>query len=343
MREVFINRNFREMRDLESLIKDFGEHAKVDVIDTITYKGTDFPLYCIVLGNNAPENPAVGFFGGVHGLERIGSDVVLSYLHTILELVRWDKVFQSRLKESSLVFMPIVNPVGIAIKSRANGNGVDLMRNSPINCEDATMPLVSGQSYSSKLPWFRGAYNEQMEAEAQALCTVVKKYLWNSSVSMAIDVHSGFGARDRFWFPYAHTKKPFPFLAEAYAFAQLLDLTYPHHVYEIEPVSRQYTIQGDLWDYLFLQHMEREDRNFFLPWTLEMGSWNWLRKNPLQLFNRWGVFHPIKPHRRSRTLRRHLPLFDFIHRSCLSPGPWLELRDQERQRLEKLALEKWYD
>ncbi|MCB0406750.1 MAG: DUF2817 domain-containing protein [Bdellovibrionales bacterium] len=343
MRQTFVDRNFREMKELEELIAAFGSHAHTEVIETVNYKNIEFPIYTVILGNRTPKSPTVGFFGGVHGLERIGSDVILSYMRTILELVKWDKSFQQRLQESTLVFMPIVNPIGIARRSRSNGNGVDLMRNSPINCEESQYPLVSGQNYSSKLPWYRGDYQEGMEIEAKALCHVVETYLFPSKLSMAIDVHSGFGARDRFWFPYAHSKKPFPDLAEVYAFTQLLNQTYPHHVYEIEPVSRQYTIQGDLWDYLYLKNEQNPNKNFFLPWTLEMGSWNWLRKNPFQIFNPWGIYHPIKPHRRSRTLRRHMPLFDFVHRSCLSPDSWRNLQNSVKEDHRKKALEAWYE
>lgn len=343
VREVFLRPSFKEMNELESLIQQFEGFAQVEVIDRVRFNDLEFPLYSIVLGTPAPDHPAIGFFGGVHGLERIGSDVVLSYMRTILELIKWDKVFQKRLETSSLIFMPIVNPVGIALMRRSNGNGVDLMRNSPLNSIEPTLPLVSGQTYSKKLPWFRGDFKVEMEKEAQALCQVVKRHLWPAKLSMAIDIHSGFGIKDRLWFPYAYSRKPFPYIAEAYAFMELLNQTYPHHVYEIEPVSRQYTIQGDLWDHLFLENESREERNFFLPWTLEMGSWNWLKKNPFQIFSPLGIFHPIKPHRRSRTVRRHLPLFDFIHRSCLSPEAWLNLSVNDKQQLKLQAQELWYE
>ena len=50
----------------------------------------------------------------------------------------------------------------------------------------------------------------------------------------------------------------------------------------------------------------------FLPWTLEMGSWAWVRKNPLQVFQALGFFNPIKPHRYARTMRRHARLVEFL-------------------------------
>jgi nitrogen fixation-related uncharacterized protein len=111
-----------------------------------------------------------------------------------------------------------------------------------------------------------------MEVEVKALIDVVEKELLPSQISLAVDVHSGFGAQDRFWFPYAHTRRPFPFLAEAYALKGLLDQTYPHHFYAFEPMSRQYTIHGDPWDYIFEGNRLRLGCGFFIPFTLGMAS-----------------------------------------------------------------------
>jgi hypothetical protein len=161
-------------------------------------------------------------------------------------------------------------------------------------------------------------------------------------VLLTVDVHSGFGAKDRFWFPYAHSRQPFPYLAEAYALKKLMDQTYRHHFYAFEPMSRQYTIHGDPWDYMFEKNRQRPNPNFFMPFTLEMGSWSWLKKNPLQIFNRDGVFHPTLPHRRSRILRRHLNLFDFLHRAVMSSDAWLKQGKSERDQNHQEAMELWY-
>ena len=128
------------------------------------------------------------------------------------------------------------------------------------------------------------------------------------------------------------------------ALKQLYDRCYPHHVYKIEPMSQEYVISGDLWDYLFDQFCadHQQDQRLFLPLTLEMGSWLWLRKSPLHLFQRHGLFHPLLPHRQQRILRRHLTLFDFLHRSLLSPGPWAHHDSQTRAHLETEAHRLWY-
>ena len=43
-------------------------------------------LHAITLGNRDRRCPAVGYFGGVHGLERIGAAVVLTYLRSLVGL-----------------------------------------------------------------------------------------------------------------------------------------------------------------------------------------------------------------------------------------------------------------
>ena len=263
-------------------------------------------------------------------------------METISQLLDWDEELLSRLEKSRLVFVPIVNPVGVYLGTRCNGNGVDLMRNSPVEGVGTTK-FYSGQNLTHHLPWYRGDVLN-MEKEALALCRVVDQHLFNSPLSIALDLHSGFGIKDRLWFPYASRKKPFPFIAETLALKELFDRCYQHHIYKIEPMCMEYIINGDLWDYLLDDFIDRfaTDR-LFLPLTLEMGSWLWLRKNPSHLFSRHGLFHPLLPHRQQRVFRRHFLLFDFLHRSLLYPKNWATLQKQQKNNYTKKAHDFWYD
>jgi len=335
------NQDFAELVQLESLIARLGDRAQVEALERITFQGRQFPIYSIVLGSMQAEAPVLAFFGGVHGLEKIGSEVILSYLQTLVELLDWDEELNIRLEKSRLVFVPIVNPVGVFRGTRSNGNGVDLMRNAPIE-GSGNIKLYSGHRLSPKLPWYRGN-GSQMEAEAQALCRVVEQYVLNAPLSIALDLHSGFGINDRLWFPYASKKEPFPNIAEAYALKTLFDRCYPNHFYKIEPMSEEYIINGDLWDYLYNRFVHMEKRHgLFIPLTLEMGSWLWLRKSPLHLFQRHGLFHPLLPHRQQRILRRHFTLFDFLYRSLLSPTTWGKLEPEQRKLNHQQAIRLWY-
>ena len=331
---------FTELAQLEALIAALGSHAQAEVVDYAKYKNCKFPIYNIVMGSMRDDVPVLAFFGGVHGLEKIGSEVILSYLQTIIQLLKWDGEFLERLQRSRLVFMPIVNPVGVFRGTRSNGNGVDLMRNAPVE-GNGNIKLYSGHRLSPRLPWYRGD-SAQMELEAQALCQVVRKYVSNAPVSIALDLHSGFGIHDRLWFPYASCKTPFPGIAEAHALKQCFDDCYANHFYKIEPMSQEYVINGDLWDYLYDSFCQTREQRQFMPLTLEMGSWLWLRKSPLHLFQRHGLFHPLLPHRQQRILRRHFTLFDFLYRSVLYPKQWALLTPSEKQQQQQRALKLWY-
>ena len=335
---------FPELQQLEQLIKRFGDRFQALVVERVQYQDLDFPIHCITFGSNEPHVPVLAFFGGVHGLEKIGSEVILSYMQTICEMMDWDEEFLGRLKKSRLVFVPIVNPVGVYLGTRANGNGVDLMRNAPVEGEgDSAKRLYSGHRISPILPWFRGK-GLTMEKEAQALCRVANDFVFNSPLSIALDLHSGFGLKDRLWFPYASRNIPYPFIAETLALKERFDRCYHHHVYRIEPTSKEYIINGDLWDYLLDDFVARfKDGRLFLPITLEMGSWLWLRKNPRHLLSRHGLFHPLLPHRLKRVFRRHTLLFDFLHRSLLSPDKWAKLDSLQKSDYQKKAFGLWYE
>ncbi len=332
---------FTELEQLENLIGRLGGRAQVEIVERIPYNDHEFPIHCIVMGSAAADAPVLGYFGGVHGLEKIGSEVLLSYLDTLLNLLDWDGDLIQRLQRMRLIFMPIINPVGVYYGLRSNGNGVDLMRNAPVEAMECNK-IYSGHRLSNRLPWFRGD-SEIMERESAALCRVIRQYFFNAPVSIAVDLHSGFGIQDRLWFPYASSRKPFPALAEALAWKRLFDRCYPHHFYRIEPMSQEYLINGDLWDYLYDDFVKQQtEGQVFLPLTLEMGSWMWLRKNPLHLFQRYGWFHPLKPHRKQRILRRHFTLFDFLSRCALYPESWQCPTAENRQRLMQEALQLWY-
>jgi hypothetical protein len=155
-----------------------------------------------------------------------------------------------------------------------------------------------------------------LEPETQAIIDFVKREIFPSQFSICVDVHSGFGAMDRLWYPYATRKGEFPDQELMLNLKSLLDRTLPNHVYAVEPQSAQYTTHGDVWDYLYdLYNSEHRNDSIFLPLTLEMGSWNWLKKNFFRSPRVQAIFHPIKQHRIRRVLRRHGGLFDFLARA----------------------------
>jgi Zinc carboxypeptidase len=303
--------------------------------------GGTYPVHVVTLGNPAKDVPAVGYFGGVHGLERIGAEVVIAYLHNLVMRLQWDSSLHRQLESVRLVFMPIVNPGGMALGTRANPNGVDLMRNAPVDASEPVPFLVGGQRISAGLPWYRGLKENAMEMENQAVCDVVAAELFSRDFSLSVDCHSGFGARDRIWFPFAHKRAPIAHLAEIQALKKIFVQSHSHHRYVIEPQSLQYLAHGDLWDHLYLQSCAAQPQRVFLPLTLEMGSWLWVKKNPRQLFSRHGMFNPLIEHRQQRVLRQHHLLLDFLSRAACGHPLWLPTPENRAQHHAQ-ALQDWY-
>lgn len=302
--------SFIELERLEKLLASALRQQERGVLRTrvlahVDFRGQSFPLHSLVIGSTDKSAPTLGLFGGVHGLERVGSHVVIAYLKGLLAQLAWDERLQEFFKSCRLVCLPIVNPAGMFANRRSNGNGIDLMRNSPVEATHAPW-LLGGHRYSAHLPWYRGAAGAPMEKEAQSLVDFVQEEIFPSRAALLVDCHSGFGLRDRFWYPYARNKERYPQEKAIQSLTGLLNTSLPYHIYTVEGQSQNYTNHGDLWDHLcdlYFADAQRE-KKLFVPWTLEMGSWIWIRKNPWQLFSLPGPFNPIKPHRYRRTMRR---------------------------------------
>ncbi len=317
-------KKFKEINDLNELtVLADSELVRVKTLGKVSFRGKDYPVMAFEVGSKDLDSPVLGLFGGVHGLEKIGTHFVTTYLYRLFNQMQWDDDLRKELKTSRIVSIPMINPVGIAHNSRCNGNGVDLMRNAPIEAKNGRIPfLIGGHRISPKIPWYRGPENAPMEKEIKLVDDYLDEQIMNASCTISVDFHSGFGIRDRLWYPFGSSVDEFPNLGEVKKLEKIIDDCIPYNVYKIEPQSDVYTIHGDLWDYIYLKHQERNKntKNLFLPWTLEMGSWTWVKKNPLQLFNYAGLYNPMKKHRYHRVMRRHKALIDLLFRATRNQG-----------------------
>lgn len=332
--------SFAEHEELKSILRQGSAHFDLGVACEVHTKGPSFAVYTAGLGTRDPHAPAVGFFGGIHGLERIGTQLILHYMRALLFRLEWDELLHRQLEKVRLVFMPIANPGGMWAHKRANPNGVDLMRNAPQRAERAVPFLAGGQTLGPWLPWYCGRPGEPMQAESAAVLRVARQQLSSRPFSLALDCHSGYGFGDSVWFPYARTRRLMPHLPDMFALKTMLEQSHPHHAYSFEPQSNQYLLHGDLWDHAYDESLESGPGNVFLPMTLELGSWLWIRKNPRQLFSRHGIFNPIKAHRVQRVLRRHADLLDFMARAAFSAPAWLP-QGERRGQLQRIAAAYW--
>ena len=338
-----IKKALPELIELENLIAQGHRHLRVSVPLHIPQGDIRLPFYVLEMGATTPLAPTLVLVGGVHGIERIGTQVILSFLRTLLRRLEWDPAAAELLSQIRLVLIPIVNPGGMWRNSRANPNGVDLMRNAPVDAEGRPPLLVGGQRISHHLPWYRGRRHEPMEAENQALTDSVRNALKDQPHCISLDCHSGFGYRDRIWFPYARSTDPWPGLPEAHALTELFEYTYPSHdLYLFEPQAHSYTTHGDIWDYLYDDYLSRQPDGLYLPLTLEMGSWLWVKKNPRHLLRYHSLFNPILPHRHQRILRRHFTLIEFLMSAVRSMPVWAPVSAEQKLQQEQNALQRWY-
>lgn len=316
---------------------------ELKILAELTHKGVTLPFVSLDIGSRDPKAPTFLLVGGVHGLERIGTRVVNSFVRSLIQLSHWDEGTHQLLERCRFRVLPIINPIGMYFGTRSNGNGVDLMRNAPIEAIGNQTPRVAGgHRISPVLPWYRGPAGGGLETECEVVRKVVEEDLKDAPQLIILDVHSGFGAVDRLWFPYAKTAEPFPHLAEIFNLTRLLDRVYPHHIYRVEPQAKSYTTHGDLWDYLYDRNLESGAERVIIPLTLELGSWLWIKKNPIQLFSALGIFNPLLPHRTQRILRRHIALLDFLLRATANPKSWLRSSESHKEESSRLALQKWY-
>ncbi|MBY5946278.1 DUF2817 domain-containing protein [Photobacterium rosenbergii] len=337
-------RRLPELMQLEALINHslptlHHVNSSIDVVSYAELDNVPLPIYKISIGAIDSHSPCLIFVGGVHGLERIGSQVVISLLDSLCQRLHWDESLHHKLSRIKLVFIPLLNPVGMAKRYRSNGNHVDLMRNAPIDSMESTAWLVGGHRISKYIPWYRGKAQQAMEVESQALTNEVLEATDSSPFTLALDCHSGFGTKDRLWFPYARSKlHPISKIGALYHLREMFFNAFPHQNYLFEPQTKHYTCHGDLWDYLY--DIAESRQQHLLPITLEMGSWRWVRKNPLQLLDRIGLFHPVKPHRIQRVLRTHLTLTEFLINATYSYQNWY--RSDDNDTFSQQAKLLWY-
>jgi len=107
-----IKKKLPELWQLEQIISRTKHPLSVKEEASVAVAGQDLPLYSIEMTPFRAGLPTLIITAGVHGLERIGTQVLLSYIEMLLSRVSWDVVIQKQLSEMNLVFLPIVNPGG---------------------------------------------------------------------------------------------------------------------------------------------------------------------------------------------------------------------------------------
>ncbi|RJO63489.1 MAG: zinc carboxypeptidase [Myxococcales bacterium] len=296
------------------LVSRFPRFLRLEALGEVqTLKGVE-PIYSFsICDHEQPECgslPVLALFGGVHGVETIGVDVLHACIEHLASQLSWNEHLGELFRKVRLIGIPVVNPAGHWAETRCNGNGVDLMRNAPVDSPTPTF-LFGGQRFSAHLPYYRGG---GLELESKLLIDLVRNLVFPAPFGICLDIHSGFGWDDSLWTPYARQKGYPPNWPCYMRLKATLDMALRHHVYKFEPQSENYCAAGDLWDYLMDEHrqLNPDAQGVFLPLTLEIGAWRWIKKSPTRQIRALDLFNPVPPHRRERVLRHHIPLLDLL-------------------------------
>lgn len=325
-------RGLRRLNRYEKRILDIaklgGKLVKIQQLgfSRKTEGGFRFPIHCLEIGKaKALAKRPVGIVAGVHGLETVGIRILLDFLEYVLHPKSEGYVSEIEKGKLALVVIPIVNPGGVAQKTRSNPAGVDLMRNSGLDAEEAPF-FFGGQSFSAKLPYYRGS---TLEPESRALFRYLNQYFFSidSQVLPVMDLHSGFGTIDHVWWPYARTKNPCVDTPVYEKISEYWKVQRKHTRYKFGPQSETYTTHGDLWDRFydhFQSKKQKEKRtSLFLPLTLEVGTWSDLKENPGKIFRKRGIFNPAKDNKFSTIVTYRDFLRDFVLLSQSNVKDWI--------------------
>jgi hypothetical protein len=140
-----------ELTALERLIASGALDLKVHTACTVSLDGRSLPVYTLAIGDLSPDAPAVSLCGGIHELERIGTQVLLSFLEGLLARLRWDHMLHQQLAHVRLVCGLFLcrwstrAACGSRVAAtRSNLQGIDLMRNAPVESSKKVPFLLGG-------------------------------------------------------------------------------------------------------------------------------------------------------------------------------------------------------
>ena len=85
-----VDTSLAELAELQRILETAPAQVEHRTVLTVSTGGERFCVPVISMGVRDQAAPAVGFFGGVHGLERIGSGVVLACLRILVARLAWD-------------------------------------------------------------------------------------------------------------------------------------------------------------------------------------------------------------------------------------------------------------
>ena len=103
-----IKQSFPELEQVEAILQeDNAMYLHSQILCRVSHHNDELPVYALTLGNREADVPCVTFVAGVHGLERIGTQVVIAFLEGLLERLKWDRVLAEILQRVRIHFLQI--------------------------------------------------------------------------------------------------------------------------------------------------------------------------------------------------------------------------------------------
>ena len=227
-----------EYLELDKIISQNQDVIGVELLADVPVHNIQLPIPLLTIGDPTTSHTTFFISAAIHGVERIGTQALLAWLQSLLQRYRWDGLWRSQFEtDVALVILPMVNPAGMYLNTRANGNGIDINRHAPIEAEDPVPFLLGGQRFSSRLPWYRGKQGGEVQTEFAVLEQVIERITSHDKPVIALDIHSGFGFKDQLWIPYAFRRQPISDVPVYMALKILWERNYPNHNYLFEPQS----------------------------------------------------------------------------------------------------------
>ena len=240
------------------------------------------PIHALRFGAADPTLAALLVTGGVHGLERIGTTSRSRFSRRSSRASSGTRCCTSCSRACASSSCRCVNPVGMARGSRANGSGVDLMRNAPaasLRWHAArrrpallvAAALVHGRRRARWSPNRRPCVRlVERELFASPLAIAARPALGlrpHRSALVSVRAHARAAARSR-----PRSTRSSALLDDDAAEPRLSRSSRPRASTRSAATSgTTSTIAG-----------AARAAASLISLTLEMGSWSWVRKNPLQ-------------------------------------------------------------
>ena len=114
---------------------------------TIGYSVQNRPLQAIRITANPDipaDKPAVRFIATIHGDEPVGTEMCLYFAEWLLTAYGTDARVTRLVDETDCWILPLMNPDGLALRTRRNANSIDLNRHFPVYPSDFSGPWSPG-------------------------------------------------------------------------------------------------------------------------------------------------------------------------------------------------------